>query len=787
MLQYASVHYRLKKEIEKQQNLQQKPISKHNYVNNEQLRKGSEVSIYANKKEPAPSLKNKSASSSGKASGNKDESQSKKFQSDYYGTTASREKKPGSSQSNMTYSDATVIGGVEKRQGIPQYTPDNVKRSSDRPTTQSYQNKFFDEMKKSAFIEEKRPVLFVPFMMYWPTYDKMNTQQKNWYFYWRTQVRYGHYLRTDLSYIFVYVYELLSGVGWKKPQEGYDALLRVWSAYRNEYHELDKHLSNWTFDFALLHGLEYTAHLDGGTARIKPSLMADLLIEKQSKNVPLKLPFTLIEALCDYSIVNSKYYKGDRQEIMRDAIPRVVSLADVYQRKKTNEGILECFCRTGPRTEEHSIFQSAVCPDTDKKIRITARAYSTNIELREYFNKLARFCENTLREQEGYSGRLRGVEIEDKLATQIRSFLDREYSYYSSEPEEISRGTGVVLNKDSINTLRNESEAVRAALFVDETAVQEEDVLFPKKNENSVRYAARNNVPKERSRGTGVALDHDSINKLRNESDAVRATLFVDDAVQEEAVPLPIKREGVFKYSERNNVPKERSRGTGVVLNKDSINTLRNESDAVRVALNVDETVLPEEDALQINTSEISAMYSALSPDARSFIDNLLRSNGEIELQSNNDIMMDEINRKSKHYIGSTFLVKEKNLVLVEDDYREELSVFYESISQSSEIRPVSEFFNISVLPPELKAFIEQLYPEQQKALHTLLTSKNPNSELMLIAERSMTMPETLLDEINETAMQILGDLIVDSMNQEPCIMDEYAMQLTQSIVQEIT
>lgn len=73
---------------------------------------------------------------------------------------------------------------------------------------------------------------FVPFMQYWPTYDSMDHRQRAWYFYWRTQVRNGEYPDTDLSYIFVHIYELLSGCGWKQASDGYNQLMSLWMSYR---------------------------------------------------------------------------------------------------------------------------------------------------------------------------------------------------------------------------------------------------------------------------------------------------------------------------------------------------------------------------------------------------------------------------------------------------------------------------------------------------------------------------------------------------------------------------
>lgn len=117
------------------------------------------------------------------------------------------------------FSDIEISGETESRQAIPvrsSYTQESVKISF---SLDNSGEKFFSDMRRFSFKEGEK-VPFVPFMSYWPTYDSMEKSQQAWYFYWRSQVRKENYIDTDLSYIFVYIYELLSGTGWKESQEG---------------------------------------------------------------------------------------------------------------------------------------------------------------------------------------------------------------------------------------------------------------------------------------------------------------------------------------------------------------------------------------------------------------------------------------------------------------------------------------------------------------------------------------------------------------------------------------
>ncbi|MEG1631855.1 MAG: TerB N-terminal domain-containing protein [Hydrogenoanaerobacterium sp.] len=243
------------------------------------------------------------------------------------------------SQPPHQFSEITLSGDEEQTQAIPTRSISSTPNVTISYSYETSQSKFFKDMKKY----ENRigtVVPFEPFMTYWPTYDSMTKSQQNWYFYWRSEVRKQNYVQTDLSYIFVYIYELLSGVGYLTPQDGYDKLIAIWQAYREQFPKLDGYLHDWIFDFAMLHNLEYTEIVSCDSLRLMPSAKTDLLIDRHSEDIPLKLPFELVDALCDYSLIGSKFYKEDHQALMQEAIPRVVALADAMLQKQKNKGIL---------------------------------------------------------------------------------------------------------------------------------------------------------------------------------------------------------------------------------------------------------------------------------------------------------------------------------------------------------------------------------------------------------------------------------------------------------------
>ncbi|HRW07958.1 MAG TPA: TerB N-terminal domain-containing protein [Caldilineaceae bacterium] len=99
----------------------------------------------------------------------------------------------------------------------------------------------------------------VPFAQYWPTYDKMSPAQQRWYFYWRSELRMGNFLPTDLSYLFVYTYECINLVGFDSSQAAFERLVSFWQHYRALQPKLDQYLIDWIADFVVIHRLPTTA------------------------------------------------------------------------------------------------------------------------------------------------------------------------------------------------------------------------------------------------------------------------------------------------------------------------------------------------------------------------------------------------------------------------------------------------------------------------------------------------------------------------------------------------
>ena len=94
------------------------------------------------------------------------------------------------------------------------------------------------------------------FDSYYPTYNAMSDRQLRGYFTWRAAVRRGDIQEGPLAYAYVYLYELINGVGATDALDGFRKLDAFWRAYREIAPGIDRYARTWLRDYVVYHGLD---------------------------------------------------------------------------------------------------------------------------------------------------------------------------------------------------------------------------------------------------------------------------------------------------------------------------------------------------------------------------------------------------------------------------------------------------------------------------------------------------------------------------------------------------
>ncbi|TYA14529.1 hypothetical protein FRY98_02245 [Paenibacillus faecis] len=349
--------------------------------------------------------------------------------------------------------------------------PDRVEREIDWRENFRYvsREEQFVQQAKELEGETVETAEFVPFQTYWPTYAEMQPPQLKWYLHWRGEVRAGRYPDTDLSYLFVYMYELIHGVGWREPSQGLDLLFRVWREYRERYPKLEVYAREWLYDFALVFGLD----LPGMEPLLKfPRNLSTELRElewyRRFTAEPLGLTWDMLTPLLDYEVEKSRFYTGQGRKDLQQYAPKVVSLVDGYLGKTQGNRLIDRFKPREKKVKRY-LFRSAVYDFElyGRSVPVTVLPVSEHLPLRDYVTQLVRLTENKLRDLTGFKGKLRGIVVEPDVEQLVDRFLRKEFEQRKAE-EVKARTPKVKINTARLRKLQKESDEVRDLLLAEE-------------------------------------------------------------------------------------------------------------------------------------------------------------------------------------------------------------------------------------------------------------------------------------------------------------------------------
>jgi hypothetical protein len=233
---------------------------------------------------------------------------------------------------------------------------------------------------------EKRvepPADWIPFQSYYPTYTDMSPEQMRWYFYWRSEVRKGKYPATDLSYIFVHVYEALACIGFESPQAAYERLVAVWERYRldflnaNRESRLDVYLVPWIADFVALHPaklqmrpLDWYGHaLKAPHCITDVKLLAQAWLEKSGNW--LTIPLAVVYGLADSHAITNYYQKHEQATKIGDMYRFALAAIDAsIPRNGVSAGLIDYYGHMNKHSLARQPYQGALTEQSHAAVHI---------------------------------------------------------------------------------------------------------------------------------------------------------------------------------------------------------------------------------------------------------------------------------------------------------------------------------------------------------------------------------------------------------------------------------
>lgn len=348
--------------------------------------------------------------------------------------------------------------------------------------------------RQAAAIHKKRgedcpEAPFAPFFSYVAQYSQLNRRQLAWYLWWRECVRNERYLKTDISYIHLLIFELINLGNTIDTKKSLDILIGLWSNYKDDFPQLNSTLGEWICDYSLIHNL--------------PFRFSNTLMEKdflQSVSFPeayynLDIHETtqfarfLLSACNGYNYRKSKFYKDENKGLYDMYIPQ----AAYHLLEKID---IPSFLSQHPKKViSRMAYTGALCSyKTRKHIEVEYIPLCDSHELKTRIGDIVKYAENKLRTCLGIRSKLSIREIDPRATEEIDSFFagvfPSENGVRVPEYEKLYESVGTDFSLSSALNIEEQSweitekliEAFEEAESVQEVAVE----TVPPKEEQTV-------------------------------------------------------------------------------------------------------------------------------------------------------------------------------------------------------------------------------------------------------------------------------------------------------------
>ena len=342
----------------------------------------------------------------------------------------------------------TALATVTRKEDVT-YVPEHhslIKRVTIKHVNDKYD--FYDSFRKSALLYfdcKGAKCEFAQFYSYMPQYSHMSVSQKNYYFYWREEMRHGRFIKTDYSYLYLYVYEILNLPDRIAPEEGIRLLCTVWREYRDKLPRIDLYFSVWVQDYCLVHSLpvphsyisSFIYECMGATA-FKEFYLSDI------REVGFAGIEAILASLSDYDWRRGKFASGRAG----DSVSSVITDDATYKKHMERamylllSQIWDTHVLGGNDTAviTRNAFPNSLCTHTVKcALEIEYVSLSASEELRRSVTAAVRYTENKLRALLGVKSRLAVVGLPDSYKRVVDGYFETLFAEEQRRVREAQR------------------------------------------------------------------------------------------------------------------------------------------------------------------------------------------------------------------------------------------------------------------------------------------------------------------------------------------------------------
>jgi hypothetical protein len=324
---------------------------------------------------------------------------------------------------------------------------------------QSTKKSFFD-MASEYTENTHEKTEHISFMCYWPSYEYMSESQLNWYFYLRNCLRNGEYIDTDLSYLFVYIYEIINQIGVNDSDDGFRKMIEIWKNYRKAHDKLDRYLIDWAGDYIRFYncdaGKSFELLEKEGLFLLMP---ADMLMEHYIKN-DMILPLELITRFSDYKFYESEFIKSSDGNLFTDHLPGLFNKIRQHINQEKEGGFEAQFIPY--KDIKHTKIPFLRAPfnnKTNTRLQVYL-PYERHKPLRDFITSIVKEFENQLRTLKKQKGRLRPDKLSDAIIN-----ICKTYAKDAVSGSQTIQTVEIKIDRERLLALIQDSDEVRKKLI----------------------------------------------------------------------------------------------------------------------------------------------------------------------------------------------------------------------------------------------------------------------------------------------------------------------------------
>ena len=323
-------------------------------------------------------------------------------------------QKKSNEENRLTYSENTTINrritfdkpvdnsafeSVEKY--IVQESPIHSVTLNKRKCEYHFYNAFREDAIRyiSANVRECE---YVPFFSYVPQYDQLSQNQLNYYLFWRECFKNGNYIKTDVSYVLLFAFELINLGAYVDVKRSQYLLVELWNVYHEMFPSIEAKLSAWICDFSLIHRLSVPENADFRIVKSERVLREFYI--SMPEDDPQKCVRSLIKYCSSYDYSTSKFAVGDKKALFDLHV--FFSLIYVWKNYNDGKGFLSGFTCVNSSMSREAYTGALCCSQEKYRIDIEYSSFSRMNELRYFIGDMIKYAENKIRAALGVKSRL---------------------------------------------------------------------------------------------------------------------------------------------------------------------------------------------------------------------------------------------------------------------------------------------------------------------------------------------------------------------------------------------